>query len=56
MAGGPFSDDKGFVLSEGAGILVLEFVTETKYSEVNKVVITSHGYGGNNSCLLLSKL
>ncbi|MEH7127727.1 hypothetical protein V7103_05890 [Neobacillus drentensis] len=34
----------------------LPIVTETNYSEVNKVAITSHGYGGNNSCLLLSKL
>ncbi|MGJ7910791.1 beta-ketoacyl synthase N-terminal-like domain-containing protein [Neobacillus sp. LXY-1] len=34
----------------------LPIVTETKYEEVNKVAITSHGYGGNNSCILLSKL
>jgi 3-oxoacyl-[acyl-carrier-protein] synthase II len=31
-------------------------VTEIIYGEVNKVAITSHGYGGNNSCLLLSKM
>jgi len=33
----------------------LPIVTETKYREVDKVAITSHGYGGNNSCLLFSK-
>jgi 3-oxoacyl-(acyl-carrier-protein) synthase len=35
----------------------LPIVTRTKYNEeVNKVAITSHGYGGNNSCILLSKM
>jgi 3-oxoacyl-(acyl-carrier-protein) synthase len=36
--------------------LDLPIVTECIYGDVNKVAITSHGYGGNNSCLLLSKL
>lgn len=36
--------------------LDLPIVTELKYNDVNKVAITSHGYGGNNSCLLFSKI
>jgi 3-oxoacyl-(acyl-carrier-protein) synthase len=34
----------------------LSIITETIYREVNKVALTSHGYGGNNSCLLISKI
>lgn len=34
----------------------LPIVTKTIYREVKKVALTSHGYGGNNSCLLISKI
>lgn len=30
-------------------------VASTIYQQVDRVLITSHGYGGNNSCLLLSR-
>jgi len=33
----------------------IPLVTSTLYQEVEQVLITSHGYGGNNSCLLVSR-
>ncbi|GGD65878.1 beta-ketoacyl-[acyl-carrier-protein] synthase family protein [Paenibacillus nasutitermitis] len=37
------------------GFFDLPIVTETLYQDIEQIVITSHGYGGNNTCMLLSK-
>jgi 3-oxoacyl-(acyl-carrier-protein) synthase len=39
----------------GNGYEHLPIVFETQYCQVDNVAVTSHGYGGNNSCLLLSR-
>lgn len=33
----------------------MNIVTATKYQEINEVVITSHGLGGNNACAYIKK-
>jgi 3-oxoacyl-[acyl-carrier-protein] synthase II len=43
------------VKTTGYGFGDLPILQETKYCDVNQVVVTSHGYGGNNTCMLLSK-
>jgi len=42
-------------LTTGEGFEDLPIVFETAYQKVNSVAITSHGYGGNNACVLLEK-
>lgn len=32
----------------------MNIVTQTKYQEVNEVVVTNHGYGGNNVCAYIT--
>ncbi|MFC5448504.1 beta-ketoacyl-[acyl-carrier-protein] synthase family protein [Paenibacillus aestuarii] len=41
--------------SNGCGFEDLPIVFETMRRHVQSVAITSHGFGGNNSCLLISK-
>jgi 3-oxoacyl-(acyl-carrier-protein) synthase len=41
--------------TSGYGYEQLPIVFETQYCQVDRVAITSHGYGGNNSCVLLSQ-
>jgi 3-oxoacyl-(acyl-carrier-protein) synthase len=43
------------IKSSGEGYSHLPIVFQTRYCEVSHVAITSHGYGGNNACVLLSK-
>ena len=33
----------------------MNIVTETIYQEVNEVVVTNHGHGGNNACSYIKK-
>ena len=33
----------------------MNIVTETKYQNINEVVVTSHGHGGNNACAYIKK-
>ncbi|OEH94074.1 beta-ketoacyl synthase N-terminal-like domain-containing protein [Bacillus solimangrovi] len=39
----------------GKDYLHLPIVRKTKYQKVDNVLITNHGYGGNNACLFMSK-
>ncbi|VEF47944.1 beta-ketoacyl synthase [Bacillus freudenreichii] len=41
--------------SRGKGYEDLPIVYETVYQPVNQVAITTHGLGGNNTCLLINK-
>ncbi|MFC4769559.1 beta-ketoacyl-[acyl-carrier-protein] synthase family protein [Effusibacillus consociatus] len=41
--------------TSGEGYGDLPIVLQTRYCEVRHVAITTHGYGGNNACLLVSK-
>ncbi|XJZ26870.1 beta-ketoacyl-[acyl-carrier-protein] synthase family protein [Bacillota bacterium Lsc_1132] len=34
----------------------MKIITSTEYREINEVVITNHGYGGNNACALVRKV
>ena len=43
------------IRSTGQGFEDLPIVFETMHKDVDSVAITSHGFGGNNSCLLISK-
>ncbi|MBW7458234.1 beta-ketoacyl synthase, partial [Paenibacillus sepulcri] len=43
------------IKSSRQGFADLPIVAETRYQEINQIAVTSHGYGGNNTCLLLSK-
>ena len=53
------SMEKGFIppttRSTGLGFEDLPIVFETVYKPIHSVAVTSHGLGGNNACLLLSK-
>lgn len=42
------------IKTEGDGYEDLPIVKSVRYETVNHVAITTHGYGGNNTCLLLS--
>ncbi|GIN21023.1 beta-ketoacyl-[acyl-carrier-protein] synthase family protein [Siminovitchia fordii] len=43
------------LFTEGEGFEGLPIVYDTIYRPVNRVAITTHGLGGNNTCLLLNK-
>lgn len=43
------------IRSSGNGFEELPIVFETEYRTVENVVITTHGFGGNNGCILVSK-
>lgn len=43
------------MFTRGDGYEQLPIVYETKYVDVEKVAITSHGNGGNNTCILVNK-
>ncbi|MBD8006398.1 beta-ketoacyl-[acyl-carrier-protein] synthase family protein [Bacillus norwichensis] len=43
------------LFTKGTGFENLPIVYETIYQPVNRVAVTSHGLGGNNTCILINK-
>jgi 3-oxoacyl-[acyl-carrier-protein] synthase II len=44
------------IKTDAEGFDNLPIVFETQYRNIHSVAITTHGYGGNNTCLLVTKL
>lgn len=44
------------IKTDAEGFEDLPIVLETQYRSIDSVAITTHGYGGNNTCLLVAKM
>ncbi|WNR44537.1 beta-ketoacyl synthase N-terminal-like domain-containing protein [Paenibacillus roseipurpureus] len=43
------------IKTNGDGFEDLLIVMETQYKKINSIAVTTHGYGGNNTCLFITK-